>query len=72
MKNNGLCLEEYVELVKTHTFEDPLVISTGADNYAVYYVTAQSGTTEIKVPNASPYYSVSGDNSSGFIVIYQK
>ena len=72
MKNNGLCLEEYVELIKTHTFESPLVISDGTDNYGVYYVPAQDGTTEIKVPNASPYYSVSGDNSEGFIVIYQK
>ncbi len=72
MKNNNLCLEDYIALIKEGTFESPLVVSTGAATYNIYYVYASEGTTEIKVPNASPYYSISGDNSEGFIVMYQR
>ena len=70
MYNNGLCLEEYVELIKnTYTTNNHLKI-TGADgkNYEVYYVpAADTELTTLQVPK-NYQYTVSGDNIGGFIV----
>ena len=68
--NNNLCLEEYVELLRsTYNASNHLKI-TGADGnaYEVYYVPA--GTTEIttmQVPK-NYQYTISGDNMNGFII----
>ena len=68
--SNGLCLEEYVELLKsTYTANNRLSI-TGADGiaYEVYYVpVANTELTTISVPR-NGNYSISGDNIGGFIV----
>ncbi len=66
---NGLALEEYVELLKVHTINNSLKF-TGADahSYAVYYVPAASSDV-ITISAPTNYaYTVSGDNSNGFIV----
>ncbi|MBQ7335213.1 MAG: M15 family metallopeptidase [Clostridia bacterium] len=70
MTNNNLCLEEYVELLKTSYSSDNHLSITGADNnqYEVYYVPASSeDVTTINVPSNFAY-TISGDNDSGFII----
>ena len=70
ISQNGLCLEEYVELLRsTYTGNNHLQITdhNGA-RYEVYYVPASaSETTTIKVPS-NYAFKISGDNVSGFIV----
>ncbi len=67
MSAQGLCMEEYIEAVKSYTQKDPLKI-TGADgkSYEVYYV-AVKGNTTVKVPK-NFVYTVSGTNDGGVIV----
>ena len=61
IKEKGICLEEYVSLIKSST--EP-IISLG---YKISYVKANAADfTEIT--HTSRYYSVSGDNMGGFIV----
>lgn len=69
MKDKNLCLEEYVETIKSYTVDSQLQIN-GADGklYSVYYVpTAATELTQFKVPS-NYSYEVSGDNVGGFIV----
>ncbi len=69
MSKNNLCLEEYLELLKSCTAEEPLEFK-GDDNnkYMVYYQAASAdATTKLTVPAELPY-TVSGDNIGGFIV----
>ena len=70
MYEKSLCLEEYVELLKTtYTVNNHLKIA-GADgkNYAVYYVpVATTELTQLQVPK-NYEYTISGDNIGGFIV----
>lgn len=77
MSEHNLCLEEYLELIRTrHTYEkSPLEIKAGEKNYLVYYVAATENDTftSIPVPPASEgTYSISGDNMNGFIVTVEK
>ncbi|MCQ2460470.1 MAG: D-alanyl-D-alanine carboxypeptidase family protein [Ruminococcus sp.] len=68
IKQHDLCLEEYLKLLKDHNSSNPLEINVGADIYNVYYVPKGSGdTTEVPVPSGMDY-TISGDNSGGFIV----
>jgi D-alanyl-D-alanine carboxypeptidase len=79
MTENNLCLEEYLELLRTsHKYEDtPLEITAGDKDYLVYYVAANtaegSNFTSIPVPPASEgTYTISGDNMNGFVVTVEK
>ena len=79
MTENNLCLEEYLELLRTsHKYEDaPLEIAAGDKEYLVYYVAANtaegSNFTSIPVPPASEgTYTISGDNMNGFVVTVEK
>lgn len=67
MKENNLALEEYIELLKTdYGYESKhLEIECKDGKYGVYYV---SGLT-VSVPKNADY-TVSGNNSDGFIVTY--
>lgn len=68
MNENNLCFEEYIELLKTYTIDNPLGISANGNIYSVYYVPAEkSDINEITVPS-NKIYSVSGNNADGFIV----
>lgn len=68
MNENNLCFEEYIELLKTYTIDNPLGISANGNIYSVYYVSAEkSDINEITVPS-NKIYSVSGNNVDGFIV----
>jgi len=69
MVKNNLCLEEYIELLKGHTFDKPLVIDDDeGTTWQVYYIPEDaSGTTQVPVPKYMSY-NVSGNNVDGFIV----
>ena len=79
---SGLCLEEYIGLMKNYTLDTKLlhaledgttaeasVLSLPTDGYVIYYVPASAeDTTEIKIPKGYEHYIVSGNNVDGFIV----
>ena len=66
MKNNALCLEEYVEYLKKNTNnEEPLSITASGAEYQVYYVSCKAGD-KIKVPKND--YTISGTNEGGVII----
>lgn len=66
---NEITLEEYLELIKGHTSDNPLKLEIkDGSSYAVYYVPADiTAMTQLTVP-ADKEYTISGDNYSGFIV----
>lgn len=66
---NGMCLEEYIDIVKQFTCEGPHLIVHGRDGVdEVYYVpAAANGPTTIPVVHGVPY-RLSGNNQDGFIV----
>ena len=67
MKAQGLCLEEYVELLKEYDNEKPLKIqSADGKVYEVYYV-AVEGSATVKHPT-NYAYTVSGTNEGGVVV----
>ncbi|MDD6489472.1 MAG: M15 family metallopeptidase [Clostridia bacterium] len=65
---NMITLEEYIDIVHTHSIDNPLVINgENGEVWHVHYIAAQDGTT--KIPVLKNYsYEISGDNFSGFIV----
>lgn len=66
---HDLCLEEYVELLKsTYTSANHLKITdANQKTYEVFYVPSAGQVTTIQVPK-NYKYTVSGDNIGGFIV----
>ncbi len=73
MTQQNLCLEEYLELLRTaHGADAPLSITANNGNYTVYYVPAAEGggMTEVTVPKNLPI-TVSGDNQGGYIICIQ-
>lgn len=76
MTNKGICLEEYIDLVREHPYEgDHLEFSDhNGKNYEVYFVTSVGDTesdTSIPVPTGLKY-EISGNNVDGFIVTVYK
>lgn len=72
MHDNSLCLEEYIAELKAHTKEDPLTVVVDGAVSLIYYVPASAeGDTDVPVPKDKEY-TVSGNNSDGFIVTVQK
>lgn len=68
INSNNLCMEEYIEELKSHTIDNPLEIIADGRNYSVYYTAAEiSDVNEILVPS-NKMYTVSGNNADGFIV----
>ncbi len=67
MKENDLCLEEYVELLQDTSIDNPLQISVGDSGSVVYYVEQTGDLTTVKVPS-NYEYTVSGDNEGGIII----
>ena len=68
MQQNNLCLEEYIELLKEYSVENPLEYQDVEINrWSIYYVPAENGTTEVPVPDGCEY-EISGNNVDGFIV----
>ena len=68
MKQNNLCLEEYINKLKEHTNEKPIEVTVGNKLYQIYYAPANAaGDTEVPVPENKTHW-VSGNNADGFIV----
>lgn len=70
MTQNGLCLEEYLALVREHHKYSGEHLTFTADNgktYEIYYVACTGDPTNISIPKNSEY-TISGDNMNGFIV----
>lgn len=68
IKENNLCLEEYIAKIKEYNNTAPLEIKTSEKIYNVYFVPANtSGDTDVPVPTDKSY-TVSGNNVDGFIV----
>lgn len=68
MQQHNLCLEEYIELLKEYSVENPLEYQDVEMNrWNIYYVPAENGTTEVPVPDGCEY-EISGNNVDGFIV----
>lgn len=73
---NDLCLEEYIDMLRNdHAYgqAEPLNYTADGKDYIIYYVPASvvNDTTYVPVP-ASGNYTVSGNNSDGFIVTVTK
>lgn len=78
MYSNDLCLEEYIELLKTDSSFDSPIRVLGADgkSYIIYYTALEGDSTDIKVPVTIPNpdgspstpYTVSGTNDGGVVV----
>ncbi len=69
MHENNLCLEEYVSFLKGFSVEAPLRIMTGGKTYYVYYTQKTADSTDVYVPIEGEY-TISGNNTDGFIVTY--
>ena len=69
ISNAGICLEEYVTLLRGYNSAKPLSISMpDGKNYLVYYTAlGENGITSIKLPE-NYSYTISGDNVGGFII----
>lgn len=65
---NDLCFEEYLEIIRDHSHDNPLTFTADNGNtYQVYYVAYSGNPTSVPVPKNNPY-TISGDNMNGFIV----
>lgn len=67
MTEKGLCLEEYVSLLKNYSVDMPLSYTLDGVQYEVYYTASMGDVTPVRVP-VSGNYTVSGNNQDGFIV----
>lgn len=64
MYQNGLCLEEYIELLKSYPYAgEHLLFSCNGINYEIWYCEG----LDVTVP-ADANYELSGNNEDGFIV----
>ncbi len=71
MTSGQLCLEEYIELLKSYPYDGEHLMITDTDGkiYEVYYVAMHPSydTTVVPLPSDQTY-TISGNNSDGFIV----
>lgn len=75
MTKNGICLEEYINLVRTHSYNDSHLQFTDENGkeYEVYFVASDDGNEKTTIPvPAGVRYEVSGNNVDGFIVTVYK
>jgi len=63
MHQNSWTLEEYIELLRDYTFEEPMQQEIGDTLYEIYFV----ADTNIPIPFYSEF-EISGNNVDGFIV----
>ncbi len=73
MYEKDMCLEEYLMYLTSYTMDtSPLTYETADKAYEIYYVpAAESGDTEVVIPRDS-VYTVSGNNTDGFILTFEK
>lgn len=69
MKENSLCLEEYIATVKLYSYDNPLSITTfNGRTYDVYYVSVTDDDVTNVPVLIDKEYNISGDNKEGYIV----
>ncbi|MDO4804188.1 MAG: M15 family metallopeptidase [Lachnospiraceae bacterium] len=67
MKEKNLCLEEYIDLLRTNTTaENPLVITCDTGTFEVYF------TAEESIEKPAGEYAVSGNNVDGYIITVEQ
>ncbi len=67
MKEQNLCMEEYIALLHDYTNDKPLKISAADGKfYEVYYI-AVSGSADVKYPT-NYAYTISGTNEGGVVI----
>ncbi len=74
MNTNSLCLEEYIDLLRTFTFEGKRLAITDDEGTAweIYFVPA-NGLENVKIPVPKHNeWEISGNNVDGFIVTVKK
>lgn len=72
MRDNGFCLEEYVNWLKNYTIDSaPFVYQLDGVSYELYYTASMGETTPVRIP-VTGNYTVSGNNMDGFIIIAVK
>ena len=71
MQRNDMCLEDYLEFLKKYTIDAPFEFKYEGMSYEIYYIPSAGDTTTAIVP-ISGNYSISGNNTDGFIVTYKK
>lgn len=69
MNENDMCLEEYLQYLTGYTLDTaPLTYQTEDKAYEIYYVPAEeTGDTTVTLPKGTKY-TVSGNNTDGFIL----
>lgn len=68
---NGLCFEEYIELLKQYPYNGQHLMFTGYNgvSYEIYYVAINEDNNKVPVPKKENCrYSLSGNNHDGIIV----
>lgn len=72
MTERGLCLEEYVDFLRAYPYDGPhLTKELDGATWEIYFVPATGEQTKVPVPIEEPY-TISGNNTDGFIVTIQK
>ena len=67
MKEQNLCMEEYVNLLKEYDNKNPLKINAADGKYYEVYYVAVDGSATVKYPT-NYAYSVSGTNEGGVVI----
>ena len=71
MDRNQLCLEEYLDFLKSYTADKPYEFTYDNAAYAIYYIASAGEQTKAMVPIGGNY-DISGNNTDGYIVTYKK
>jgi len=72
MTENNLCLEEYVQKLRSYNATSPLRIMAEGTAYEVYYVKANTEGDTLIETSSKNKTTISGDNAGGFIVTVKK
>ena len=68
MRDNNLCLEEFVAQIKSYSVDNALQVKdANGKEWLIYYAACPGSTASIKVPSNFAY-TMSGDNDGGVII----
>lgn len=69
MQRNGLSLDKYLSFIKYYGYENPLSVTDDDGRVWEIYYSVASGTSMTEIPvDKGHEYSVSGNNSDGFVI----
>ncbi len=65
-----LCLEEFLDEIKSYSIDSMLQVTSGEGQYGIYYIpaTTSGGDTTFSVPTGDMSYEISGNNIDGFVI----